>query len=113
MTELIACGTTTVVGLLGTDGFVKELTQLYAKAKALDMEGISSYILTSYYGLPEKTFLNSVAKDLIFIEKVIGCKLALSDDRSSFPSELDILRLINQVRLGGSLPVKAGCCTFI
>ena len=28
MSELVACGTTTVVGLLGTDGFVKELTTL-------------------------------------------------------------------------------------
>ena len=36
MSELIACGTTTVVGVLGTDGFVKELTTLYAKCKALD-----------------------------------------------------------------------------
>jgi beta-aspartyl-dipeptidase (metallo-type) len=37
LSDLIACGTTTVVGLLGTDGFVKELTTLYAKTKALDI----------------------------------------------------------------------------
>lgn len=101
LSDLIACGTTTVVGLLGTDGFVKELTSLYAKTKALDVEGLSAYMLTGFYGLPEKTLMNSVAEDLIFIDKVIGCKLAMSDDRSSFPTELEILRLVNQVRLGG------------
>ena len=108
MSELIACGTTTVVGMLGTDGFVKELTTLYAKCKALDMDGITAYMLTSYYGLPEKTILSSVANDLIFIDKVIGCKLAISDDRCSFPSEAEILRLINQVRLGGFTSNKTG-----
>ena len=108
MSELIACGTTTVVGMLGTDGFVKELTTLYAKCKALDMDGITAYMHTNYYGLPEKTLMSSVANDLIFIDKVIGCKLAISDDRSSFPSEIEILRLINQVRLGGFTSNKTG-----
>ena len=108
VSELIACGTTTVVGLLGTDGFVKQLGTLYAKTKALDMEGLTAYMLTSYYGLPERTLTGSVAEDLIFIDKVIGCKLALSDDRCSFPQELEILRLINQVRLGGFTSGKGG-----
>lgn len=106
--HLAACGTTTVVGLLGTDGFVKELTTLYAKTKALDAQGLTAYMLTSFYGLPEKTLMGCVAEDLIFIDKVIGCKLAMSDDRSAFPTELEILRLINQVRLGGFTSGKVG-----
>lgn len=108
LAELAATGTTTVVGLLGTDGFVKDLPTLYAKVKALDAEGLSAYMLTSYYGLPERTLTGSVAEDLIYIDKVIGCKLALSDDRCSFPTELEILRLINQVRLGGFTSGKHG-----
>ena len=80
MSELVACGTTTVVGLLGTDGFVKELTTLYAKTKALEDNGLSAYMLTSFYGLPPRTLMSCVADDLIFIDKVIGCKLAMSDD---------------------------------
>lgn len=108
MSELVACGTTTVIGLLGTDGFVKELTTLYAKTKALEDDGLSAYMLTSYYGLPPKTLMSCVADDLIFIDKVIGCKLAMSDDRSAFPTEPEILRLINQVRLGGFTSGKGG-----
>jgi beta-aspartyl-dipeptidase (metallo-type) len=87
---------------------MKELTTLFAKCKALDMDGITAFMLTSYYGLPEKTLMSSVADDLIFIDKVIGCKLAISDDRCSFPSETEILRLINQVRLGGFTSAKTG-----
>ena len=108
MSELVACGTTTVLGMLGTDGFAKELTTLYAKAKAIDDDGLSAYMLTNYYGLPTKTLMNSVADDLIFIDKVIGCKLAMSDDRSPFPTEQEILRIIHQVRLGGFTSGKGG-----
>jgi len=108
MSELVSCGTTCVVGLLGTDGFVKELTALYSKTKAIDADGLSAYMLTGFYGLPSKTLMNSVADDLIFIDKVIGCKLALSDDRSAFPTELEILRLLHQVRLGGFTSGKRG-----
>lgn len=108
VSELVACGTTTVVGLLGTDGFVKELTTLYAKTKALEQDGLSAYMLTGFYGLPTKTLMPAVADDLIFIDKVIGCKLSMSDDRSAFPTEQEILRLINQVRLGGFTSGKGG-----
>ncbi|MDD2595052.1 MAG: beta-aspartyl-peptidase [Bacteroidales bacterium] len=106
--DLAAVGTTTVLGLLGTDGFVKELSTLYSKTKALDEQGITAYMLTSYYGLPEKTITGSIAEDMIFIDKVIGCKLAMSDDRSSFPTEQEVLRLVNQVRLGGFTSGKHG-----
>ena len=108
VSELVKVGTTTVVGLLGTDGFVKDLPALYAAVKAICQEGLSAYMLTSYYGLPERTLTGSVAEDLIYIDKVIGCKLAMSDDRSSFPTTLEILRLINQVRLGGFTSGKGG-----
>jgi len=108
MSELVSCGTTCVVGLLGTDGFVKELTALYAKIKALESDGLSAYMLNGFYGLPTKTLMSSVTDDMIFIDKVIGCKLAMSDDRSAFPNEQEILRLIHQVRLGGFTSGKRG-----
>lgn len=106
--DLLAVGTTTVLGLLGTDGFVKELSTLYSKAQALNETGVTAYMLTGFYGLPEKTLFGSVAEDMIYIDKVIGCKLAISDDRSSFPTQHEILRLINQVRLGGFTSGKGG-----
>ncbi|NDV80716.1 amidohydrolase family protein [Bacteroides sp. 51] len=108
VTSLVACGTTTVVGLLGTDGFVKQLPQLYAKTMSLRMNGLSAYMLTGFYGLPTPTLTNSIAEDLIYVDPVIGCKIAISDDRSSFPTQTELLRIINQVRLGGFTSGKGG-----
>lgn len=108
LSRLVACGTTTVIGLLGTDGFVKTLPQLYSKTKALCQDGITAYMLTGFYGLPTPTLTASVAEDLIFIDKVIGCKIALSDDRSSHPDATELLRIIQQVRLGGFTSAKGG-----
>lgn len=106
--RLVECGTTTVVGLLGTDGFVKQLPALYAKTMSLRMNGLSAYMLTGFYGLPTPTLTNSIAEDLIYVDPVIGCKIAISDDRSAFPTELELLRIINQVRLGGFTSGKGG-----
>lgn len=106
--DLVRCGTTSVVGLLGTDGFVKQLPQLYAKTMSLRMNKISAYMLTGYYGLPTPTLTDCIANDLIFIDPVIGCKIAICDDRSSFPSEDDLIRIISQVRLGGFTSAKRG-----
>ncbi len=106
--ELISCGTTTVVGMLGTDGITKELTTLYAKCKGLEQYGLGAYMLTSYFAVPPKTITKSVTEDMLFIDKVIGCKVAISDERSSFPTEHELLRLINQVHLGGLTSGKRG-----
>ncbi|MGL5788174.1 MAG: beta-aspartyl-peptidase [Bacteroidales bacterium] len=108
VTKLIECGTTTVVGMLGTDGFVKQLPQLYAKTMSLRMNGLSAYMLTGFYGLPTPTLTDSVTEDLIYIDPVIGCKIAICDDRSSHPTEQELLRIINQVRLGGFTSAKGG-----
>jgi beta-aspartyl-dipeptidase (metallo-type) len=106
--ELIACGTTTVMGMLGTDGVTRSLHGLYAKVKALDQEGISAYMLTGYFGLPTITLMNSVLEDMIFVDKVIGCKIAISDERSSFPTENELLKLLREVHVGGLTSGKGG-----
>lgn len=106
--ELIRCGTTTVVGMLGTDGITKELTTLYAKCKSLEQYGIGAFMLTSYFAVPPKTITGSVTEDMLFIDKIIGCKVAISDERSSFPTKQELLRLINQVHVGGLTSGKGG-----
>ena len=108
LSEFIACGTTTVVGLLGTDGSARSIKTLYAKAKSLETEGISAYIFTSYFGLDPVTFTESIQDDMIFIDKVLGCKIAISDERSSYPQDVDLLRHLKQVRVGGLIAGKKG-----
>ncbi|KAA6339047.1 Isoaspartyl dipeptidase [termite gut metagenome] len=106
--ELVSCGTTTVVGMLGTDGSTKSLQALYAKAKGLEQEGITAYILTSYFAYPPLTFTGSVRDDMLFIDNIIGCKIAISDERSSYPTALELSRLITDVHVAGMLTRKKG-----
>jgi beta-aspartyl-dipeptidase (metallo-type) len=106
--ELIAVGTTTVVGLLGTDGTARSIKTLYAKAKALEQEGISAYMFCGYYGVDTVTITESIQSDMIFIDKVIGCKIAISDIRSSYPTAIELLRKLRDVRVAGSVANKKG-----
>jgi len=108
LSDFVRCGTTTVVGLLGTDASGRSLKTLYAKAKALDIEGITAYMHTSYFGINPVTLTGSIQDDLIFIDKVLGCKLAISDERSSYPDPKELVRHLQQVHVGGLVSGKGG-----
>jgi beta-aspartyl-dipeptidase (metallo-type) len=108
VSDLIACGTTTVSSLLGTDGTARNIRTLYSKVKALEQEGISAYMLCGYYGLDTVTITESIQGDMLFIDKVLGCKIAISDIRSSYPTALELLRMLRDIRVGGMIANKKG-----
>lgn len=110
--RLVRGGLTTVVGLLGTDGITRSVENLVAKAKALKKQGISVYCMTGAYGYPSTTITDSVQKDIVFVEEIIGCKLALSDHRSSHVTLEELMRLASDVRVAGMLSKKAGILTL-
>ncbi|MDI9371236.1 MAG: beta-aspartyl-peptidase [Synergistaceae bacterium] len=102
-------GVTTAVGMLGTDGTCRSLEELLMKARGLEAEGISTWILTGSYSLPSQTMTGGVTRDICLIDKVIGLKLAISDHRSSHPTVEEIRRSVSDARVGGILSGKAGC----
>lgn len=106
--ELIACGTTTAVGLLGTDGTARNIRALYGKVSALRQEGLSAYMYSGYYGSDTVTITESIQSDMIFIEPVLGFKIAISDIRSSYPTAIELVRKLREVRVGGLLSSKKG-----
>lgn len=110
--RLIYGGLTTVVGLLGTDGITRSVENLVAKAKGLKDQGISVYCMTGAYGYPSTTITDSVQKDIVFVEEIIGCKLALSDHRSSHVTSEELMHLASDVRVAGMLSKKAGILTL-
>lgn len=113
LTDITTGGITTVVGCLGTDGITRNMEGLLAKAKALEEEGISSFILTGSYRLPLTTITDDVMKDLLLIDKVIGAgEIALTDHRSSQPTTDALKQLSSAVRVGGILSGKAGIIVF-
>lgn len=108
LSDLLMSGLTTVVGTLGTDGATKSVKTLYAKVMSLVNEGISAYMFTNYFGLPTVTITGSVLDDMVFIDRVLGCKIAISDERSSYPTDKQLLDLLHDVRIGGLVSGKGG-----
>ncbi len=105
-------GITTVVGCLGTDGVARSLETLLAKARGLEEQGLSAFILSGAYGIPGPTLTGSLERDLLLIDKVIGAgEVALSDHRSSQPTFEEFIRVVAECRRGGMLSGKAGVVT--
>ena len=109
LTDMIKAGVTTVIGVLGTDGTTRTITNLIAKAKGLKEEGVSAYILTGSYEVPVRTLTGKIVDDIILIDEIIGCgEIAVADHRSSHPTVDELLRVASDTRLGGILSGKAG-----
>lgn len=82
--DLILNGITTVVGCIGTDGVGRDMAALLAKAHGLEEEGITTYVYTGSYQVPVHTLTDSLMKDIMMLDKVIGVgEIAISDHRSS------------------------------
>ena len=108
LSDLIRGGVTTVVGLLGTDGISRSTENLVAKAKALKEEGISAYCCCGAYGHPGPTITGSISRDIMFVDEIIGLKLAVSDHRAPNITVDELIRLRSDVRTAGMLSGKAG-----
>lgn len=108
LSTFVKAGITSAVGLLGTDGFSRSLAELLAKARALDIEGLSTWIYTGSYQLPGPTLTGRIGTDIAWVDKIIGCKMALSDHRSSHPSVESIRDLVSEVRVSAMLAGKKG-----
>lgn len=107
--DIISSGVTTLIGCLGTDGVTRHMESLLAKARGLEVEGITTFIFSGSYEIPVKTITGSVRSDLVLIDKVIGAgEIAISDHRSSQPSFEEFTRLAAECRVGGMLGGKAG-----
>lgn len=108
LSELIRSGTTSVVGVSGTDFTTRSIPNLLAKVRALKTEGVSAWMYTSNYRYPATPLTDSVANDLFFVPEVLGVKIALGDHRSSFPTTQQVLALLADIRVGGMIAGKTG-----
>jgi len=107
--ELTRAGVTTVVGVLGFDSVTRSISGLLAKARALEDEGISTYIYSGSYGIPTATLTGRALTDIALIDKVVGVgEIAISDHRSSHPSLESLREIASEARTGGMLGGKAG-----
>lgn len=112
MSKLTTSGITTVVGLFGTDGISRSVKNLLSKAKALKQEGMNVYILSGSYQYPSATITGDIKKDIMFIDEIIGCKLALSDYRSTHISTTQLTMFASEVCVSALLSNKPGILIF-
>jgi len=107
--QFLEVGTTTVIGLLGTDGVTRDHTSLLAKARHVQIEGLNAFILTGSYRYPLKTITGDIMRDIVLIPEIIGVgEVAISDHRSSNLSAKELQRFAMDARVAGMLSGKAG-----
>lgn len=106
--EPVKNGVTTIVGLLGTDGTTRSVANLVAKTKALREFGLTAYCLTGNYNYPSPTLTGSVMDDIVFVNEIIGVKIAISDHRSANMTKESLIKLASDARVAGMLSGKPG-----
>jgi len=104
-------GVTTAIGLLGTDSLTRSIENLYAKTQAFNAEGLTAFMLTGAYWHPSPTLTGSVARDIVFLQPVIGLKLALADSRGPHLEARDLAALASDVQVAGLVANKPGIIT--
>lgn len=112
LSKLIEAGITTVVGLLGTDSETRSVENLVAKSLALTNEGIKTYSLTGSYAYPSPTITGSIKKDIIFVNQLIGVKIAANDHRDSCLDYKELQRIGAEARVAGMISGKSGHVTI-
>lgn len=109
LTQATTAGITTLVGVLGTDGTTRTMPDLISKARALEEEGVTTYVQTGSYQVPVKTLTGKIEDDIILIDKIIGAgEIAIADHRSSQPTTEELAKIASAARIGGMLSGKSG-----
>ena len=108
LSDPVRAGVTTLVGLLGTDGTTRSVRNLVARTKALKEYGLTAFCLTGNYNYPSPTLTGSVMDDIVFIEEIIGVKIAICDHRSANMSVESLIKLASDARVAGMLSGKPG-----
>ncbi len=111
LSKLVQAGITTAVGLLGTDSVTRSVENLVSKAIALTHEGIKTYALTGSYAYPSPTITGDIKKDIVFLDSVIGLKIASNDHRDSALDYRELARLGTCARVAGMISGKSGHVT--
>lgn len=107
--DVMLSGVTTLIGLLGFDCCTKSPDNLLAKARSMERTGLTTFIYSGSYSFPMVTLTQSILRDMVLVDKVIGAgEVAISDHRSSQPSLSELAALASAVHDGGMISGKAG-----
>jgi len=80
-----------------------------AQARALNEEGMTACCHTGGYHLPPMTLTGGIRGDIVHIDPIIGVgEVAISDHRSSQPTQDELLRVAADTHVAGLMTGKAG-----
>ncbi|OWZ83953.1 beta-aspartyl-peptidase [Natranaerobius trueperi] len=109
LSQFVEGGITTAIGLLGTDGYTRQLESLLMKVKGLRTEGLSAWMFVGSYQIPTPTLTGKVTTDIAQYEEILGVgEIAISDHRSSSPTVQELIKLATETRVGAMLGNKPG-----
>jgi beta-aspartyl-dipeptidase (metallo-type) len=100
-------GVTTAVGIMGIDMESKGLHGLLVKARELERSGLTTFIYTGAFPVPSPFLTSSVRADIVLIDKVLGAKVAISEDTYPNLSLPDLARLAGELKLAAGISGKA------
>jgi len=100
-------GVTTAVGIMGIDMESKGLHGLLVKACELERSGLTTFIYTGAFPVPSPYLTRSVRADIVLIDKVLGVKVAISEDTYPNLSLPDLARLAGELKLAAGISGKA------
>ena len=106
VSRITSAGVTTVVSPLGTDSLSRTVPGLLARAAAVTQEGITGYVYTGGWRTPVPTLTGDPQTDLLFLDPVLGVKVALAEPTAPPLSAHDLLLLAHAAILGGRLAGK-------
>jgi beta-aspartyl-dipeptidase (metallo-type) len=107
LSAITRAGITTAVGVMGIEIGFKTLHGLLVKARELERAGLSTYIYTGAFAIPPPYLTSGVRADITLIDKVIGVKIAVSEDTYPNLSLAELARVAGEVRLAAGLSGKA------
>lgn len=106
ISRIASAGVTAVVSPLGTDSLSRTVPGLLARAAAATAEGISAYAYTGGWRNPVPTLTGDPQADVLFIDRVLGVKVALAEPTAPPLSAHDLTLLAHAAVIGGRLAGK-------
>ena len=106
ISRIASAGVTAVVSPLGTDSLSRTVPGLLARAAAATAEGISAYAYTGGWRNPVPTLTGDPQADVLFIDRVLGVKVALAEPTAPPFSAHDLTLLAHAAVIGGRLAGK-------
>lgn len=97
LSDLTLAGITTAIGAPGIDMVSRSMEGLLAKARGLQVEGITAGLYVGGFHRPLRTFSGSPWRDCYLLPDVVGLKVGIGEPRAAGISEVELVDLAREM----------------